>query len=463
MRANRLLANTTIYSSKKSSSVYVDHIQRALFIGAAICFIVGDNRFWMSISTWANGMGSVVGTFAILLAGAFLLINLIREKTPLLAAYLLPVFAYLLLICVWGRFGLGGSSIAARSIALAFPIYAILCLRRNDKIKLLYSISVVFAVALGLSAVFFILKYLNISFPSFTLESSNPLKIAQGFQYEISIFGGSLLNRYGNLGYCGVFDEAGCVGTFVGLLFIALNECGSLEKYPYIRLIKVAILVEGALSFSFAFVLMMFAYLAFCLLRRGDLKITAILIVTILAIVFLMVADFQQLGNFASLKTRVESLFSGGGVSNNRVNEQTAMIMHDFYHTNDIAISLFGYGQSAFAAMASKGMVDGASVEFYLYDYGYVGVALYYFIIVLLNRCSGRSIIGCWLPLLFFLISTYQRPEVMTSLYLAILMLGFIPSREKEAKFDRSELLPEGFGWLDGQFYEKTDEVNTCK
>lgn len=424
--------NRILSSKKNQASAYSDPVQGLLLIGSAACLIIADNRFWMSISTWMGGAGATIAGGAILLAGALLIVNLIREKSSLRAEFLLPVFAYLLLIGVWGRFGLGDTPISTRSIALAFPIYAVLCLNRRDKIRLLYSVGIVFSIVMGLSAVFFILRYAGISIPYFVLEPSNSLKVAQGMHYEISYLGGSLLNRYGNLNYCGAFDEAGCVGTFSALLFVAVNECKSMQDFRYSRAIKVMLVLEGALSFSFAFVLMMIAYLAICLFRRGDVKQAALVVVVLLAALLVTVVDSQQLGQLGSLKIRLEELFSGGGISNNRVNDQTSSIMREFYYTNDALVSLFGFGQSSFNAIASSTGVDGCSVEFYLFDYGYIGFALYYIVIIILNRSSGRSLFGSWIPLLFFLISTYQRPEVMTSLYLVILMLGSIQQETAE-------------------------------
>lgn len=416
----------TAFESIKTP-VYSDATQRALLIGAAVCLVAGDNRFWMSISTWMDGAGAVLCGAAVLVAGLLLIGNLVRKKTPMRAEFLLPVFVYWLLIGTWARFGLDGSAVAIRAVVLALPIYAILCLDREDKTRLLYSVGMVFAVLTGLAAVFFLLRCLDAPIPFFTLESSNLLKVASGMYYEVSYLGGTLLNHYGSLVYCGVFDEAGCVGTFAALLFVAVNECRPLESLPYVRAMKVALIVEGALSFSLAFLLLVVAYLVYRLFKRGNTKTALAVLATLLVGVLLTTVDPQQLGQLGSLRNRLEAFFAGDGISNNRVNEQTDMIMRGFYSTSDALVSLFGYGQSSFNAIASASGVDGCSVVLYLYDYGYVGVALYYIVIIVLNRCSGRSVSGCWVPLLLFLVSTYQRPEVMSSLYLAILMLGYVP------------------------------------
>ncbi|MDN0055080.1 hypothetical protein [Collinsella ihumii] len=414
---------------------YTDAIQKLLLCMASALLIVGDNRFWMSISTWANGNGSLIAGGAVLLSGTLLIVNTVRERQPLRAEFLLPVFAYLLTIGVWTRFGLDGTMVANRDIAMVLPIYAILCLSRDDKIRLLYSVAMVFSIVMGLAAIFFLTRYLGGSFPFFELESSNPLKTVQGMYYEISMLGGVLLNRYGNLTYCGVFDEAGCAGTFAALLFIAVNECKEIDSFRYSRAIKAILIIEGALSFSFAFFLMLAAYLAICLFRKGNVKLAGAVAALLMLTLFVIVVEPERLGSFVSLQRRTVALFSGEGLLNNRVNVQTDEIMRRFYGADDLLVSLFGYGRSAFNDIASAAGVDGCSVEFYLYDYGYVGIIFYYVLIAVLNRCSGRSMAGCWVPLLFFLISTYQRPEVMTSLYLAILMLGFIPSKESETRF----------------------------
>ena len=434
MSYGALAARRPVQSSTRSFE-YTDGVQKLLLFAASALLIVGDNRFWMSISTWANGIGSLIAGGAVLLSGALLITNTVREHQSLRAEFLLPVFAYLLTIGAWTRFGLDGTQIANRDIAMVLPIYAILCLSRDDKIRLLYSIAVIFSIAMGLAAVFFLIRYVGGSFPHSLLESSNPLKTAQGMHYEISMLGGVLLNRYGNLTYCGVFDEAGCAGTFAALLFIAVNECKEIDSFRYSRAIKATLIIVGALSFSFAFFLMMAAYLSICLFRKGNVKLAGAVAALLMLTMFVIVIEPERLGSFASLQKRVVALFSGEGLLNNRVNTQTDEIMRRFYGADDLLVSLFGYGRSAFNDIASAAGVDGCSVEFYLYDYGYIGIIFYYVLIIMLNRCSGRSVAGCWVPLLFFLISTYQRPEVMTSLYLAILMLGFIPSKESETRF----------------------------
>ena len=421
-----------VHTGGGGRSFYRNRTQRAIMLVAAFCLIASDNRCWISISTWMGGFGSVLGGGFVLLAGALLVVNLIREKTPLRADFLLPVFGFWLLIGTWARFGLDGSVVATRTIALSLPVYAILCLDRKDKIRLLYSLGIVFALFVGLAATFFVFRYFGIPFPGFDLESPNPLKVASGMHYEISYLGGAILNRYGNLTFCGVFDEAGCVGTFAALLFVALKECRDLDGVRFVRLVRVSILVEGVLSFSFAFVLLMLAYLAYYCIKRGNVK-TAVLVACVAVAVFLIPnVDLQQLGSLGSLRTRIETLLGGDGLANNRVNEQTAIIMWDFYNTKDAFVSLFGYGQSSFYSIANRAGVDGCSVEFYLYDYGYVGFALYYAVLVMLNRCSRRSVSGGWILLLLFLLSTYQRPEVVSSLYFAILMLGNIPQPHPE-------------------------------
>ena len=413
----------------KSTSCFEDRTQRLLLFGAAFCLIAGDNRCWISISTWLGGFGATLAGGFVLLSGVLLVINLLRRKTPLLAYYLIPVAAYYLLIGTWHKFGLDGSSVATRLFAMGLPLYAMLSLDRQDKVRALYCVGVVFAALMGLSAAFFLLTYIGVSCPYFSLESSNLLKVSMGMHYEISYLGGSLIYRYGNLTYCGVFDEAGCVGTFAALLYIALRECSDIDSFPHARVVRAVILLSGVLSFSFAFFLLVVAYLVYSSFKRGNVKLAVGLMVLLIVAFTLTNIDLPQLSSSRSLSDRLEVLFSGGGFANNRVNDQTAMIMREFYKNQDPITALFGYGPGAFYSIANSAGVDGCSVEFYLYDYGYLGFALYYIVLVVLNRCSGRSLTGGWALLVLFLVSTYQRPEVISSLYLAILVLGSIPER----------------------------------
>lgn len=395
-----------------------------LFCLIALLILLGDNRTWISMPTWLNGKGSIFATLAVLLSGILMLIYCIRTQIPMKAAPLLPIASYLIFLAIGAHFGFEGKGIAMRSVILIVPMYAFLSLGRKDKILGLYSLSLVFSIIMALSALFFFCRIAGIDFPGFVLEPSNVGKAAKGLVYEISILGGSLINNYGNYIFCGIFDEAGALGTFCAILSIAIFECRDYFKLRFGKLIVSLILFSGFLSFSSAFVILIGIYILYRLVITGRVQTLIPALLLIIVLLFALTVDVQNLGQLGSLQTRLQSFIQGDGFGNNRVNDQTVMIMQSFYTSNDLFTQFFGFGHGAFYAIANLYGVDGCSVEFYLFDYGYLGFALYYLVIFWLSKVGGGDR-GMTLPvLLAFLLSTYQRPEIFSTLYLAILVFG---------------------------------------
>lgn len=400
--------------------------------------IVSDNRFWMFFSTWQEGTYTRIGIGLLLacipLTGYILHI----DRTKLLARYLAPCAVMLVMVVTCYRFGLAGVSIPTRLLILIAFCHLLLCLSSTRKRQLLATFTIVFAFLMLLGLIYYLLRLIGIDCTAFMLDSPNPIKVELKQNYSISALGVLLNKGYGDgFNYCGYFDEAGCLGTFIALLFVASQEA-LWNNNRVLLTSEILLLVEGFFTFSFAFYLIVGLYLLIkCAVARRWSYVFAI-VAAVVVIAFVMNWQFDN-HSLMRLQERFSDFFNGDKTVDNRLSDAANMKMKEFFTADSIGVSLFGYGPSAFGTWQSANVVDGASVYYYLYDRGYLGMFLYFLSFILMFLYASKSGSRSWILLLLFTLSTYQRPEIFTSIYMTILILGANRWQKRDVSRGRQE------------------------
>ena len=391
-----------------------------LMVVISVCIVASDNRFWMFISTWRGGsyyqIGAIVLAFAVFLLG----ILLFREKQTLFVKQLLPCVVFMVMILIYYRLTLE-DGLPLRMLFLGILIYLLLSLSLKRKRQLLLVFAVVFALWLGLGLLFYVLKWAGFDLSSGTLISNNALKVAAGQYYSISPLG-VVLNKSTGFDYCGVFDESGCLGTYTALVFIACNET-VLNNSRIFRLSKILLIIEGVVTFSLAFYLLMIVYLVYlCVVGHRWRALVAILVG--IAVLYLVMNVQIQSETVLRFQQRVMAFFDDGAVMNNRQSVNADVKMLDFFNSKYIDVQLFGYGSNAFALWQLANGVDGCSLYYYLYDRGYVGMFLYFLTVVSIYIFAAPKRSRNIVFLVVFALSAYQRPEIYSSIYMLLLVVG---------------------------------------
>ncbi|MDE5855238.1 MAG: hypothetical protein K2H19_09295 [Ruminococcus sp.] len=251
------------------------------------------------------------------------------------------------------------------------------------------------------SLVFFLLYQLNINIGFETVPYYEPNIPANYVKWLI--FG--IYKSSTELRLCGIFNEPGALGTVCSLLFIVkFNKC---------RLWEILLLIAVILcTYSLAGYLLMFIFLALYLVRKNP-KNLIFLSLFIGAFLFIPHIDFgnEYLNHLASRLAFTKDGLAG----DNRTKPYFDELYHTFMQSND---RWFGYGNNY--PMGSGTL----SYKTYVVEYGILGFGFWIFTWI----CSGINVTrmnkDCLIFLSIFLISLYQRPRLIASIYGYVLLFG---------------------------------------
>jgi hypothetical protein len=247
------------------------------------------------------------------------------------------------------------------------------------------------------------------------LEGTNAGKVAHGLYYR-EYFGMVVLSDQifpfmsGELfRLSALYDEPGVVGTISALLLAA-------TQFNMKNLKGKILLISGVLSFSLAFYIMAFIYLA---ITRVQIIVGSVIFLSI-AIVFLP-TEFKdnKLINYY-VTDRVYNVFSDFDSVNNRTNPCFEVPYNNFLSSNNI---LLGMGHKA-AVNLGCGV---ASYKVLIYDYGIFGIFMIsiFYIVILLKIKYKYQFIQLIPFFIVALASSYQRPAV-DKLWFIIIFMGAI-------------------------------------
>lgn len=252
-----------------------------------------------------------------------------------------------------------------------------------------------------ISLIFFFFYQLNINIGFETVSYYEPNIHANYIKWLI--FG--IYKSSSEIRLCGVFNEPGALGTVCSLLFVV--------KFQKCRLWEILLLVTVVIcTYSLAGYLLIFIFLAFYLVKKNP---TNLIYLGLFIGVFLLIPhiDFgnEYLNYLASRLAFTKEGFAG----DNRTKPYFDKLYHRFMQSND---KWFGRGKNY--PMGSGTL----SYKTYVVEYGILGFGFWIFTWIYSGINTARRNKDCLVFLIIFLISIYQRPRLIASIYGYVLLFG---------------------------------------
>lgn len=207
---------------------------------------------------------------------------------------------------------------------------------------------------------------------------------------------------------CGIFNEPGALGTVCALLLICtFKRTRFLEKF--------LLIATGIMTFSFAFFLIVFLFLAVYLYSKDPRNLV---ILCIVAIIFLQLPKIDFHNEALNATAARFSITSDGFAGDNRTNSTFDLAYDQFLNSNDI---WFGRGAGT--------LLGGSTASYkssYIVPYGILGTAflLGSWLWFALRRAQTNK--QCLLYIFFFFLSLYQRPYGIICFWGYVLLFGGI-------------------------------------
>lgn len=242
----------------------------------------------------------------------------------------------------------------------------------------------------------------NIGFsnvPFYTEEAS-----LAGFYYiKWGIF--AIASNGLNLRLCGIFNEAGALGTVCALLFVATFRNNKLWE-------KVLLIVTTFLTFSLAGYLLIFLYLSAYLLRKNKKNIIWLVIIVG---IFLAIPNINWGNDSLNLIASRFAITDGGLAGDNRTTAVFDARYDEFIKS----------GQAWLGHGAGYRLADATSTyKSYIVEFGFVGFVLLMIAWVSQSLRMAKKDKDCLLLIIIFMISLYQRPLAITSLFGYVALFG---------------------------------------
>lgn len=268
---------------------------------------------------------------------------------------------------------------------------------------LFYRLFLVTAVISIFVWICFFLK-INIGFQQVAYYSQRENAGFTYYYYRWFIF--AIFNELTFYRLCGVFNEPGALGTLCALLFICTHK-----KSTFLE--KVILLVTGVLTFSLAFFILVFMYVAIkvCLKNPRNIIFVGVFIMLFLSIPNI---DFHnELLNRTAARFKITDT---GLAGNNRTTAAFDYEFKEFIKSSDVWIGR-GNGYNV-------GDRNASWKSYYLMPYGIIGTVGMFglWLVAALYRCN-RSKEELIYILLFFA-SLYQRPNAIQSIWGYVVLFG---------------------------------------
>lgn len=209
---------------------------------------------------------------------------------------------------------------------------------------------------------------------------------------------------------CGLFNEPGYMGTTTALLLI-------IENFNFKRKGNIILFIAGFLTVSLAyFILIAIGFFFKIFTQRRKMAIAGVVsILFVFGIAFLdsnnVIKAFLT-ENFTYNKN--EQTIGG----HSREKDTFRRVLKQF---NESGPLLFGYGSGY---CRQQGVDATSSIRMNFVDWGYLGTALIYGLLLCAGFSAARGKREALIFLLCFTISIYQRPNVFTVFYFLILFGG---------------------------------------
>lgn len=349
----------------------------------------------------------------------------------------------LIFICAFFTVCMSGGADQSQAFSFAWLPYIVVAVYMllPEKIQVQsYKVFVtVFALSLILPLLWYFISHIGIRIPYMMVEAQEEIKVVRGKYYKhypLAIQISSIWDpHYQELHLCGVFDEAGRLGTLSGLVLTS-------ERYKLKgNWRNIIIFIAGVFSFSLAFYAIGIIYYCISCFDKKKYKNIVVILGIILLYFAFMSIKFDN-PSISRWQERFE-ITSEGLSGNNRTNDDFDGLMKEFYNSDRYSL-LFGRGPDAIGTIQNKSNIDGSSYKSLIYNYGYIGYGLsiiwlflcaFYFM-----RKRGADRVQILAVLAVYLANMYQRPTVFYMGYMLIMMGGMIMAshgkKEMNQEFD---------------------------
>lgn len=369
---------------------------------------------------------TLFGTGAVFLGLVCYSKNRVSKNKGILCVMVLLISVFTL--CLAG--GIENNSMFSFAWLPYFVVIAYILSPEKIQKKSYHVFSYIFAISLIFPIIWYILTHLGVSIPYSIILPREAIKVTRGWIYKGYPFAVQMRSKWADsqindYRLCGIFDEAGRVGTLAGLILTN-------EKYRLKGNWKnIIIFIGGVLSFSLAFYAFTIIYYVMSCSEKGKYRNIVIVFFIIVAYFVFMNIDFTN-PNISFFQSRL-AISSNGIAGNNRTNSNFDALMDEFYSSNVYDV-LFGRGVGAIGHIQEANNIDGSSYKCMIYNFGFVGFGLsiawiFMFAFCYMKKNSNKlQIISV---LVMYLANMYQRPSIFYMGYMLIFFGGIITSVEK--------------------------------
>lgn len=229
--------------------------------------------------------------------------------------------------------------------------------------------------------------------------------------FIFAIYRNSIHSSFMAYRLCSIFNEPGVLGTLCGLLFICTAKYS--KKWE-----KVLLIIAGTLTYSLAFFLLVFLYIAIDVCSK---KPRNIIFVVLFAAIFLAIPHIDFHNEYYNLIASRFAIVDGKFAGDNRTNDAFNYGYELFIKTSDI---WFGKGYGYFF----PGVFDNGSSykSHFILPIGIFGFLIFMFQWIFAGLHIGKKHRNTVIFLFLFLISLYQRPSAIEGILGYIFVFGGI-------------------------------------
>ncbi|WP_156184576.1 hypothetical protein [Clostridium carboxidivorans] len=302
------------------------------------------------------------------------------------------------------------------------PVLLYLLGNKTFKIKTYKCLVMLFALSLIPGIIICLFNFMGIDFSYTIIEPLNKVKALYDINYRRYLGAVNTTQDTINMGRVifnklyAMYDEPGAVGTVCGLILF-------IEKLDLKKNVENKIIfIGGLISFSFAFYILLIINLIVC--KKYKILAFFILLLTIL--------NFSSLNKDYGVFDKI--LFNRFTVSDNKLNgdNRTSPELDYAYKQflkGDVKTILMGKGDGYITNNIDGGV--SSTYKIFIYERGLIFFILYLILVVVLYYTNTNSIKNYYI-LLAFILSIYQRPNILILAYIVLIVGGTLYNSNSE-------------------------------
>ena len=316
----------------------------------------------------------------------------------------------------------GSISISAGVISTAIFCTTFMLLDDDYKADAFNFFLTVFAITLIPGILVCICSLVHISLPYEIIQSTEAIKVASNLHYKKYFLSVILENPWWPAGYrklCGMYDEAGRVGTIAGMLLPVLPMKSKSKKD---RVVIIIIIIAGLMTCSLTFYVFLGLFVLLKLVEEKKITIKKMVTICAGTIILLYLATTNEY-----FQTQVIRRFNLEAIviNNNRISDAFEYIYNEFIVSKNF---WFGMG----SGNAVIGTVDAAGYQIIIYCFGIIGFLLVvaWLLYTGIAFCERKK--KAIYLFVFFILSFYQRGWIFPFYHILILYGGIAFSKRDE-------------------------------